>query len=301
MTSTMAISGADASIESPASAVSWGPIVAGAMAAATLTLVLMLLGSGFGLTMMSPWAYDSAGIATFAVSAAIWLVVVQWLSSALGGYLTGRLRARWVGIHTDETLFRDTAHGFMSWALATLLVAFVLGSAVTATIGSGARALSGAAAASAVAVAATADQTGGDNGTLYFVDGLFRPADATPATIMPSDNGTAAAQASRILLASAAKGAVSPDDRSYLAQLVASRTGLSQPEAEKRVDDVLAQVDATKAEAQEAADTARKASATFAIVGALSMIIGAFIAAVSAALGGSLRDEDEARHLATSR
>ncbi len=305
MTSTVAISGADASIESPASAVSWGPIIAGAMAAATLTLVLMLVGSGFGLTMVSPWAHESAGITTFAVSAAIWLVIVQWLSSALGGYLTGRLRARWVGIHNDETLFRDTAHGFMSWALATLLVAFVLGSAISATVGAGARAVSGAAAASAKAVAGAADQTdglaGGSNATLYFVDGLFRPSATTPTTVMPSDDGAAAAQASRILIASAARGEVLPDDRLYLAQLVESRTGLSRPEAEKRVNDVLAQIDAAKTKAQEAADTARKASATFAIVGALSMIIGAFIAAVSAALGGSLRDEDEARYLATVR
>lgn len=298
MTPTMASSEANASIASPSSAVSWGPIIAGAMAAATLTLVLMLLGSGFGLTMVSPWAYESAGVTTFAVSAAIWLVLVQWLSSALGGYLTGRLRKRWVGVHTDETLFRDTAHGFMAWALATLLVAFVLGSAVTATVGAGAKAVSGAASASAAAVAA--DQADGDNGTLYFVDGLFRPADTSPTTAVTQNDATATEQASRILIASAVKGEVSPDDRAYLAQLVASQTGLSAPDAEKRVNDVLAQVEAAKVKAQEAADATRKASATFAIVGALSMFIGAFIAAVSAALGGSLRDEDETRYLATT-
>ena len=126
-----------ATAESSSSAVSWGAIIAGAFAAATLTFILMLLGSGLGLTMVSPWSNESASVTTFAVSTAIWLVIVQWLSSGLGGYLTGRLRTKWVGIHTDETFFRDTAHGFMAWALATLLVVFVLGSALSSAIGTG--------------------------------------------------------------------------------------------------------------------------------------------------------------------
>src|SRR5690606_19533593 len=130
MASTITATDVAAPVESSSSAVSWGPIVAGALAAATLTFVLMLLGSGLGLTMVSPWSGESASATTFAVSTAIWLVIVQWLSSGLGGYLTGRLRTKWVGIHTDETFFRDTAHGFMAWALATLLVVFVLGSAL---------------------------------------------------------------------------------------------------------------------------------------------------------------------------
>lgn len=115
-------------VESSTSAVSWSAIIAGAFSASALTFVLMLLGSGLGLTMVSPWTNQGASITTFAVSAAIWLIVVQWLSSALGGYMTGRLRARWIGVHTDETFFRDTAHGFLAWAVATLLVICVASS-----------------------------------------------------------------------------------------------------------------------------------------------------------------------------
>lgn len=96
-------------VESSSSAISWSAIIAGAFSAATLTFVLILLGSGLGLTMISPWTNQGASVTTFAVSAAIWMIVVQWLSSALGGYMTGRLRVKWVGIHTDETFFRDTA------------------------------------------------------------------------------------------------------------------------------------------------------------------------------------------------
>jgi hypothetical protein len=129
----------------------------------------------------------------------------------------------------------------------------------------------------------------------YFVDMLFRPAD--PASATAAQNDTAVAQAGRILVAGAANGEISPDDRAYLAKLVASRTGLSEPDAKKRVDTVLAGIDDAKNKAKAAADTARKAVATFSLVGALSMVLGAFIASAAAALGGRQRDEEEALFL----
>lgn len=307
MATTLSATDTSASTESSSSAVSWGPIVAGAIAASALTLVLALLGSGIGLTMVSPWSNEGASVTTFALSTAIWLIVVQWVSSAAGGYLTGRLRTKWVGIHTDETFFRDTAHGFIVWALATLLVVLVLGSAVSAIAGRGVQAASTVASGAAMGASAGASAranmgSGGEtNAMSYFVDALFRPAD--PARLSaPGTEGdaTAAAQASRILVANAA-GEVSPDDKAYLAQLVAARTGLAQPEATARVDTVLDQVRAAKVKAQQAADAARKASANFALFGALSLIIGAFIASVAAALGGRQRDDDEARYLTVRR
>lgn len=304
MASTIVATDVAGPVESSSSAVSWGPIVAGAFAASTLTFVLMLLGSGLGLTMVSPWSGESASVTTFAVSTAIWLVVVQWLSSGLGGYLTGRLRTKWVGIHTDETFFRDTAHGFLTWALATLLVVFVLGSALTAAIGTGVQAASTVASATALGASAgaTADAgAGGADATSYFVDALFRPADPSRLAAPGAEgDAAAAAQASRILIASAAAGEVSADDRTYLGQLVAARTGLSEADATARVDAVLARIEQAKATAQEAADTARRAGATFALVGALSLVIGAFIASAAAALGGRQRDDEETLYL-TSR
>jgi hypothetical protein len=290
--------------ESSSSAVSWGAIIAGALAASTLTLILMLLGSGLGLTMVSPWSNESTSVTTFAVSTAVWLVVVQWLSSGLGGYLTGRLRAKWVGIHTDETFFRDTAHGFMTWALATLLVVFVLGAAVSSAIGTGVQAVSTVASGAAVgASAGAASSTSADSGaTSYFVDALFRPEDASrPAAPGAEGDAATAAQASRILVASAAAGEISADDKAYLGKLVAARTGLSEADATARVDAVLAKVDQAKASAQQAADTARKAGATFALISALSLVLGAFIASAAAALGGRQRDDEEAAYLVTSR
>lgn len=299
MNSTVTEVEVSGSSESSSSAVSWGPILAGAFAASTLTVIFMLVGSGLGLTMVSPWTGASASVTTFAVSAAVWLVIVQWLSAGLGGYLTGRLRTKWVGIHDDEVYFRDTAHGFLAWALATLLVAGVFGSALSATIGAGVQAASGVAAgAAAGATSATTNAAGGTadrNGLDYFVDALFRPADTVTSAPAGQSDGGSTAQASRILLVSGAKGEVSPDDKAYLAKLVASRTGLSQADAAKRVDTVLTSMEDAKNKAKAAADTARKASATFALVGALSMIVGAFIASVAATLGGKQRDDDEAQ------
>lgn len=283
--------GVDPTAESAASAMSWGPIFAGSVAAAAITLLLTLLGSGFGMTMVSPGASEGSSVTTFAVSAAIWLILVQWISAGVGGYLTGRLRTRWTGIHTDEVYFRDTAHGFIAWALATLFVAAVLGSAISSTIGAGVQAAStvtsGAASAASSAAGAAAD-----NGSVsYFVDSLLRP--ANPGSAKAGENGEAASQVSRIFLNAATSGEMPAEDRTYLDQLVASRSGLSEADAKARVDGVLARVEAAKKTATETAETARKVGATTAFMAAFSLLIGAFIASVAAALGGKQRDDEE--------
>ncbi|MBN9221572.1 MAG: hypothetical protein J0I79_26820 [Mesorhizobium sp.] len=304
MQSTLSTVDGPVSTESSASAISWGPIIAGAFAASTLSFILMLLGSGLGLSMISPWSGSGASITTFAVSTAVWLVVVQWLSSGVGGYLAGRLRTKWVDVHNDEVFFRDTAHGFLAWALATLLVVGVLGSALTSMLGSGVQAastvVSGVALGASAGASSNADSVSTDNATSYLVDSLFRPADASKLANANAQNDAAAAsQASRILIAGAAAGEVSAEDKTYLAQLVAARTGLSEADAKTRVDAILAKAEDAKVKAKQAADTARKASATFALLGALSLVVGAFIASAAAALGGRQRDEDEAVFITT--
>lgn len=297
MASISIIDEVEAPVESRASAVNWAAIVAGAFAAASLTLLLMLLGSGIGLEMVSPWPSQSASATAIASSALIWLVIVQWLSSAFGGYLAGRLRTKWVGVHSHETFFRDTAHGFLAWALATLMIAFIFSSTASSVVGSGVQAtstvLGGAAMGASAGAAAKPDLTS------YYVDTLFRPTDpAKLAAAGDTGDNAAASQASRILLASVA-GNVSDQDKAYLGALVAARTGLSPADATARVDAVLAQVDQAKAKAKQAADTARKAASAFALIGALSLLVGAFIAGVAAAFGGNQRDEDEARYITT--
>ena len=137
------------SVESSASAVEWASIFGGALAALGVTAILLTLGPGLGLTTVSPWSFNNPSPTTFGTVAAIWLVVTQWLSSAFGGYLAGRLRTKWVGIRTEEVFFRDTAHGLLAWALATVLMAALV------TLGSAATAGVAAAAASASAPSGT--------------------------------------------------------------------------------------------------------------------------------------------------
>ena len=128
-------------------ATDWGAIIGGALGAIAVSIVLFTAGSGFGLSTVEPWSFANRMPESFAIGAAIWLIVMQWLSSAFGGYLAGRLRAKWIGPRTDEVLFRDTAHGLLAWALATVIVAglFTLGTlgtsaAVVATQGTSAAA-----------------------------------------------------------------------------------------------------------------------------------------------------------------
>jgi hypothetical protein len=256
------------------------------------------MGSGLGLAMVSPWSHVGISTTTFAVSTVIWLIVVQWLSSALGGYLTGRLRRRWAGVHPDEVFFRDTAHGLLAWALATVLVAGVLSSAASSVITAGAGAATSLAAATAQGAGPAATDKAPNGLGLpieYYVDLMFRlPADSSSAgrPTAASQNATdPRTEASRILFMSLPFDSMSATDRSYLAQLVSARTAMTAAEAQQRVTDVLAQIDQAKAKAKEAADAARKAGVTTSLLMVLSLVIGAFVASAAAALGGRVRDE----------
>ena len=274
------------------SAVSWPAIIAGAFVAASVSLVLLALGSGLGFASISPWPGHGVSAKTFAITTAIWLIVMQWVSSGLGGYITGRLRTRWTGTHTHEVFFRDTAHGLVMWAAATVLVAATLAASLFSAVGSGTRAVAGAASGVASGVGSAAapsdDNKLGMERLSYTVDRLFRGAG-------PVGNGQASTdprvEAAHIVVNAWSTGAVPDADRNYLAELVAARTGVSPAEARTRVDDFVASALDAQTKAKADADTARKTAAQAAIYTALSMLVGAFIASVSAALGGRLRDE----------
>jgi hypothetical protein len=269
------------------SAVAWGAIIGGAFVIASIGLMLMALGSGFGLLSVSPWPNSGVSATTFGVMTAIWLIVVQWVSSGLGGYLTGRLRTRWTGLHTDESHFRDTAHGFLAWAVAAVITAAILASAVSALIGGVARGATTVAGNAVQGESQGAVQSGGSaDATGYLVDSLFRRQQPDASGNSQEVRG----EASRILLSGVRSGDVPAADKTYLAQLVSARTGLSQEDAQKRVDEVIAKAKEAETKARQAADAARKAATYLSLFTAFSMLIGAFIAAVAAKIGGDHRD-----------
>ena len=262
------------SAESSQSAVSWAAIFGGAIVAAAVSLILVALGSALGLSAISPWS-GGASVTTFTVMTAIWLIITQWVAAGFGGYLTGRLRTKWVATHTHEVFFRDTAHGFIAWALATVLTVALLASAAASVAAGGARV------AAAGAAGATAGMRGPAPMGSYDLDVLFRGA---PADAAAPGGADPRGEALRILANGLGNGAdVAAEDRAYLASVVSARAGVSPAEAQARVDNFIAR-------SKAAMDSARKAGAAAALFTALSMLIGAFIACIAAALGGSRRD-----------
>ncbi|HEY2864435.1 MAG TPA: hypothetical protein VGK37_12520 [Casimicrobiaceae bacterium] len=285
--------------ESAASAVSWAAIIAGAFAAAAMGLILIALGTGLGFAAVSPWSNSGASATAIGVAGAIWLLLMSAIASAIGGYLAGRLRTRWVDVHGDEVFFRDTAHGFLAWAVGTVLTAALLTSAAGALVGGTAKvagagapvAATGAAGMAASNVAQQPRPIAPTDPNAYFVDSLFRsPTEATAA-----ENAATRAEVGRIFAHGMRSGDIPPSDRLYLSQLVAARTGLSPQDADKRVNDVYSRAQATAAEAdaraREAADAARKAATYTSLWMFIAMLVGAFSATYFATLGGRLRDD----------
>ncbi len=279
------------------SGVSWAAVAAGAVGAAALSLLLVAFGAGLGFSAVSPWSDTGASASRFEIGTGIYLIIVSVMSSAVGGYLAGRLRTKYVGVHSNEVFFRDTAHGFLAWAFATLISATALASATGYLANGAASAIGGASAQTARSV----------NPSEIYVDKLFRAVPgqqnaAAPATAPAGDNtaaGTAPATTSNgaAMNASPMRAEVlrlwtadfrddkdlSAADKSYVAHLVAARTGISQTDAEQRVNVVVT-------EAKTAADEARRAAAHLSFWLTAALLFGAFAASLTAAEGGALRD-----------
>ncbi len=271
------------------SGVSWAAIFAGAATAAALSLLLIMLGAGLGFSAVSPWANEGVGAKGLGITAIVWLAVTQIIASGMGGYLAGRLRVKWTNMHGDEVYFRDTAHGFLAWAVATLVTATLIAGSVSSVIGSGVQASASVASGAATAMSSAAGSNANKSSD-YFIDTLFRD-DRGTAVSEDAAHGTVA----RIFVHSLGNdGQLSNEDRTYLAQIVAQRTNLSQPEAEQRVDQVYAKahqaVEDAKIKAKEAADTAAKVSAWSTLWMFITLLIGAFFASLCATFGGRRRD-----------
>jgi hypothetical protein len=268
MVSDLSPSGTLGRNEALSSGVSWGAVIGGAFAAASVYLILLALGAGMGLSAVSPW--NSGGTPLTALTI-IWLILIEIVASALGGYLTGRLRTKWVSIHSDEVYFRDTANGFLSWSVALVLTVTFLVSAAATMVG-------------ASRPARTQEEASGDAIVphAYFVDRLFRSDKAGAANAVGSA-GSIEAEASRIVGNALVHDRLTPEDQSYLARLVAARTDMSTVEAEKRVTDTIAA-------ARQAADEMRKETARLLLWLFLSLLMGAFSASYAAITGGRNRD-----------
>ncbi|MCK8657529.1 hypothetical protein [Pseudomonas umsongensis] len=277
---------------STVSGVYWGAIFAGAAAAAALSLILVLLGFGLGFSAVSPWANEGMSAKGLGISTIVWLAVTQIIASGAGGYIAGRLRVKWAYMHGDEVYFRDTAHGFLAWCVATLVTATLVAGSVSSIVSGGVQAgaqVAGGAANAVTQAAGTAAANTDSDQYGYYIDSLFR--DDRPAAV--SDDA-ARGTVTRIFVRSLSDGQLSPEDRTYLAQLVAQRTNLTQADAERRVDEVYARTQKAVADAklaaQQAADTAAKVAAWTTLWMFVALLAGAFFASLAATFGGRRRD-----------
>jgi hypothetical protein len=237
---------------------------------AAFYLIFLALGAGLGLSSVSPWSNMGASASTVDRVAVIWLILIEIVSAALGGYLTGRLRTKWALVHTDEVFFRDTANGLLAWAVALVITVTFLASAGAAMVGS------------IEQLGASADRSGAAaalNPEAYFVDTLFRSDHPNSNT----NDAVIQAEAGRIFANALRHKQMPPADQSYLTQMIIGKTGITLAEADKRVSDALIN-------ARQAEETARSESARFLLWFFLALLMGAFSASYFATIGGKLRD-----------
>jgi hypothetical protein len=253
--------------EANTSGVSWSAVWAGGFVTAALSLILLALGTGLGFASVSVWSGSGLSTTKVGLAAILWFIALQFVSSSMGGYLAGRLRTKWTGIHTDEVFFRDTAHGFLAWSVALVITAGFLTSAATSLIGS------------STSSAGNVNSQNEAQPNAYFVDSLFR---GEGAKMQPND-AQASREAAAILAFALQRGDMPNDDRKYLDQMVMAKSGISQGDADKRVSD-------TFTGAQVAADAARKTLAHTLLWSFIALLIGAFCASFAGTIGGRQRD-----------
>jgi hypothetical protein len=276
---------------------SWSAAIAGAFVATAVTFIIVALGSGIGLSFASP--YSSGPSATsLTIAAAVWLVMAQAMGFAAGGYLAGRLRSPAYDGVIGETTFRDAAEGMVVWAIGVVAILLLPARSASSPPGATAHVAAGMSSAPRSEPANMASTSAPSE---YFVDLLFRPGPGAataggqrpasdtvgiaPAGAQPALSSEARAEVNRILVRSVAQGRVDDNDRAYLAQVVAARTGLSPDEAQRRVAEV-------ESKARDAADKATKAGAYLSFWTFMALLFGGTAATLAGMLGGSLRDAE---------
>ena len=297
------------------SAVSWSAILAGTAAASALLLILIILGFGLGMSSISVWSGQGISTEALGITTILWIAFTQIIAYGMGGYFAGRLRAKWISVHNDEVYFRDTAHGFLTWALASLLCATLLASVIGSIVGGSAKAgatiIGGTSSALVTGAVANIDVLNKnmppvDSLTNYMVGTLFRkdaasqavtlnePSAQTNITLATSQQINQAPDVISIFVNSMGDAKLPQSDVKYVGQIVSQQTGLSQQDAEKRVEQTFASMQEKKASAialsKTTAEKGRKVAANTSLWLFVMLLVGAFSASLAATWGGKSRD-----------
>ena len=245
----------------------WSPIVLGAFAATALSSVLLAFGAtiGLGISSAAPTWRDAS--AALAILSGLYLIIQAILSFGVGGYIAGRTRISTSPQAAAEIENADGVHGLGVWAVAVVMGA-ILATLIGAATVNRTPSLRSAAQASAAEPLLS-----------YELDRLFRAGRRAPNTDLSAER----AEAGRILLTSSSHSGLSADDRTYLIQQVGALTGLAAPEAERRVDNVVAT-------AKTAIARSRRSSIIVAFSVATAILLGVVAAWAAACAGGRHRD-----------
>jgi hypothetical protein len=268
--------------------IEWSAIIAGAVGASAISFLLLTFGGAIGLTLTSPLR-NASGLTAWGTLIAVtwWAVLVQIGSFFAGGYLAGRMRAKWRENDRNESRFRDSAHGFMVWSVGVLLTAVIAAGAGSATI---------KAATQAVAAAKGDNVSASD----FAADLLLRPsrgATGTPAGSNPGQRD----EVRRIFSSAISNAELTARDRDYLTEVVSTRTGLAQAEARSRVDQTVQETQKFEAQARETAEKARRYTVISGFIAAASLLISLAAAIGGAGLGGRHRDDGTVANLFGTR
>ncbi|WP_126116595.1 MULTISPECIES: hypothetical protein [unclassified Bosea (in: a-proteobacteria)] len=258
----------------------WSPIIGGAVVAAAITTIMAAFGSAIGLSMVSADTSRSSGLTALAIAGGIWALWVTISACAAGGYLAGRMRRPTLDATDHERHVRDGAHGLVVWAAGALLVAMLTSSVLTGAAKTAATGVTAAATGAGALISQQADPLGSA------LDSVMRSTGSEPVSAGERE------EASRILSRSLASGALDPADRTYIANRLAARANISQPDAEKRIDDAYAKLNQAKETAKQAAERARRMGVITAFLTAAALLAGAAAAWFAAVLGGKHRDEE---------
>ena len=262
--------------------ISWGAIFAGVVIAIAVQLVLGILGTGIGLSLVDPVEGTTPGAAGFGIGAGIYWVITTVIALGAGGYAAARV----AGVHDR---FDGLVHGLVVWGVTLILTLYLLTSAVGGIIGGAFRTVGSVATAAGSGIGAAAPKVADvanvdvtdvrEEAAEYLSDAPSDPAQMTPEQ--------AQKEIAKQLPALARGGQEGAQAESRIVDIVAAQRKISRPEAQAQVTRAKAQIEKTKNDTSETAKSATDAAAGAAAGTSFMVVIALLIGAAAAGFGAT--------------
>lgn len=288
------LEGPTAVIDDDVRYVDWPAILGAVIVSSASTMLLGAAGVALGLAAVSPWNYNNSSPTAMTVAAAAWFALSALYAGAVGGYIVGRLRKPALDTTADERSNRDGLNALVAWGFGLLLTAAL----TTSILGSAARTAATAAGqatgpALSDAIKASSNEAGDFVG--YYVDRVLRTSGSAATAGASGTPNDAKTEVARVLTHSLASGGLSDADRADLEKIVARQAGLSDADAKARVNQMISDANdaynKAAAAVKQAADQARKITASITTWFVIVSLLAAILAWYAGVIGGRHRDE----------